>query len=651
MNQRTISNTIHKGIVFIAKAQQRNGAFLSLSSLDSTFKTDSKESRTTFFTSLILLALSEIKNEKTIKSISKKGTKFLLNQKSDTWSFNYWDRKSPQAKTDPYPDDLDDTFCALAAIHQREPNQINGKALAHIVSLLTSTEVQEGGPYNTWIVQPIPNELRDIDPAVNSNVAYFLSRLDISLPQLESYFDDTIRNKKYTSLYYISPYPILYFLSRVYKGKLAKKAIDYLLSLQNKKGFWENPQDTALAVCALIRFGYDVSKLKNAVQYLITNSSSWQAHPFYREKITKEGTTWSGSKELTAALSVEALTLYLQKIQTQRPDEANVRKNFIKNSIDESIKEDLNKLDPEFKAIVTEQLRKILASDTDEQIALLPLFFTQSIVHSKKKRITDQLLIELGKANVYGWLAYRIFDDFLDNEGNPQALSVATLCLRRLTSIYAAILSPQQYDCFRSIMDKLDTANTWEQTHLRLSIKKGTLTYSTLPTAINLERIAEKSLGHALGPITILLKLGYNKNSKEVSHLTAFFLHYIIARQLNDDAHDWLIDLEKGFLNPANINVLTHWNNEQRKKGQTIKKYTLTIADEKEKLQELFWYKTINTINAKIHRHTKEARKSLARISCIKDTRLFEALISPLEKAADKAIEESARMKEFLNTY
>src|SRR5262249_49160595 len=126
--------------------------------------------RTTFFTSNILAALA-VTHDPALFEVKQKSVGFLLNQKSPQWSFNYWDRQSPEFRELPYPDDLDDPFCALAALTATDPQLITGQALAHAVNLLTATEVKPGGPYRTWLVTAAAEAVwQDVDLAVNANV-------------------------------------------------------------------------------------------------------------------------------------------------------------------------------------------------------------------------------------------------------------------------------------------------------------------------------------------------------------------------------------------------------------------------------------------------------------------------------------------------
>jgi len=81
---------------------------------------------------------------------------------------------SKEFKSKPYPDDLDDTFCALNALYLFDRKLISGSAYAYIIQLLTKVEKNEGGPYKTWLVSKKTSGWDDVDIVVNSNIAYFL---------------------------------------------------------------------------------------------------------------------------------------------------------------------------------------------------------------------------------------------------------------------------------------------------------------------------------------------------------------------------------------------------------------------------------------------------------------------------------------------
>ena len=64
---------------------------------------------------------------------------------------------------------------------------------AKVTEILLSTETTVGGPYRTWLVPPDSEPVwLDVDIAVNSNVAYFLTLLAVTLPKLSRFIDDAI---------------------------------------------------------------------------------------------------------------------------------------------------------------------------------------------------------------------------------------------------------------------------------------------------------------------------------------------------------------------------------------------------------------------------------------------------------------------------
>jgi hypothetical protein len=281
-----------------------------------------------------------------------------------------------------------------------------------------------------------------------------------------------------------------------------------------------------------------------------------------------------------------------------------------------------------------------------EQIFLLPYHFATSLHERYAKKISGTVQIELGAATVFGWIAYTIFDNTLDNEGNPEHISVATLCLREVVDIYGRTMPPSGRALFTAIMDGIDRANAWE----RRNCFRPVVDLRTLPSYGDDSILAEKSLGHALGPIAILLQLGQNVTSTDTKALISFFKHYLIARQLNDDAHDWLADLKRGFLNSVSVEVLKRWH----KKQPTVSAISLSpdfFATEETNLQRIFWNTTIVGVLKKIDKHCTQARRDLAKIHSLRTTDYFTNIIASLEHASATAKREREMTLEFLKTY
>ncbi|MBU1046588.1 terpene cyclase/mutase family protein [Patescibacteria group bacterium] len=635
-----------KSLKFIKETQKKNGEFLSLSSPSIKKFNCNKIYNSTFPTSLIILCLNDL-NTPISKIIIFKGTKFLLTQKSDFWSFNYWTRNSKESKQYPYPDDLDDTFCSLSALFLNRPEIFKGEILAKIVNLLTFTEEKTGGPYRTWLVpSDTPEKIwLDVDLAVNSNIAYFLSLQDISLPKLDRFINRKIEKKEYITPYYPTPYTSIYFLSRFYKGRRTKEIKEYLLKQKNKDGNWGNPLNTALAISALLNLGESPKKISKAIDYLCKNNlnGQWKACAFCIDPSINKKTYYAGSPALTTAFCLEAINKYQKSIKkSKNPNQkkfgtggaklSKIEKEIYNKVIKKTIKI-FSSLDEDLKKQASQTLKQTLKTKNSLEIILLPHLFNQSLGDSIPM---SENLIDLGVANLLGWIAYTIYDDFLDEEGDPKKLSLANVCLRELTLIFRNILPYETgfFDFSKTILNRIDSANTWETTHCRgIDLKQ-------IPNYENYQRLADRSLGHALGPIAILFSLGYKKDSLEIKNTIKFFENYIIAKQINDDAHDWEDDLKKEHISSACALVLKEWSKKNNKNPN--------LEEDLDKLRSIFWYKIINKSCKDVLKHSQIAMESIKKVKIINNFKMFENILAKQEKSAQDALKEQKETLQFI---
>lgn len=639
-----ISDAISCGSFYLQQEQRRDGSFFSYSSPAKSDFSSAIPFHSVFSNALILSCLSSFPDSSFTQNTKKLLADFLLSEKSDYWTWNYWSRKSKEFKKLPYPDDLDDTFCALSALHNYNKKLIPGDALAYAVHALTSCEVQEGGPYRTWLVPPSAEKVwRDVDIVVNSNIAYFLALQEITLPGVTKLLEDAIENKVFTSPYYPTIYPFIYFLSRFYKGDYTKKLQKFLLVQRHKDGSWGNTLDTSLATIALLNFGTRPHILKKSISSILSHQhldGSWKPAVFYTGVNPDRGKIfYAGSCALTTAFCLQALSMYhhLFSKPTEQSENAYmaVEKNYT------SIEKEVLRYPPEISTQGVQILQKIQEIEKYTPIALLPYIFTQSL----KQPVDKKLLQQTSVATIYGWMAYTIYDDFLDQEGDPKKLSIANLCLRKLVHIYEHILPEESkfVSFFHTIMNNLDSANTWEVTGCRFSIsKKINLDEIALPDFGNYQILADKSFGHALGPLAILFSFGLKESSQEIQNVEKFFMHFLTAKQLNDDAHDVFKDLEKGHITAVGTILLKDY--------QKVYK-TPHVSLKAGRLKKVFWEETINKVCEDIIVHCRQGKDCLTDISVMQDTSIFLSMINKLQSAAEKAIEERNSTQAFLKAY
>lgn len=650
MNLKEIENAISSGINYLGRKQKQDGSFSNRVSTSKNFSTY-EENQSAFPTSLILSSLNSLADTEETGKIKSRASEFILSQRSDFWSWNYWKRNSAESMKSPYPEDLDDTCCAVAALTAYDPSLVSAGAIAKVINLLTYSESKEGGPYFTWITPPEADKgWKDTDLAVNNNIAHFLSLQGVALPSIVSLTENAIVSEKYDSPYYYSEYSSIYFISRWYKGKKRSKVISYLIRKKLKDDSWGSPLETALAVNALINLGYQKEKLENSIGYILHSKKSdgWKEQPFVIEFIKKKQKHYAGSPELTTAFCLEALGKFSnvsEEIKSKRKPEDSRQKKIRKRIIEMSDKR-FSGFDSEIRERFSDIRKRILKGDKVNQVMLLPYYFQKSL----GQKTNENIAAELGIASLYGWMAYTIYDDFLDGEGNPKLLSLANICLRELTSIYSLNFASDEkfLNFFRNIMDRIDSANSWEASNCRVQIADSILTIPRkLPEYRNMERLADRSIGHALGAAAILYLQTGEAESADMKNLMSFFENYIIARQLNDDAHDWEGDLKRGQLSPAVVSVLKRYLKSNASKGSM----ELDLKKQIQQLQKIFWYDAIHEICDKAILHIKKAEADLKNIKAVKDRTVFEGMLKTVEKSAKEAIAEQKETLEFLGEY
>lgn len=655
---KQLNDVINSGVDFLARQQAADGSFPSLTSADPINFIGAYRCHTVFSTSLILQALLSLGSGNGLPEVISKAGGFLQSEKSDNWTFNYWSRRSPDYLAMPYPEDLDDTACSLAALYLYDKNLIDGEVLGRFVAILTALEEAPGGPYRTWLVTKEAEKVwRHVDLAVNANIGYLLSLVEADLPTLNAYIDKAIAMKDFSSPYYSSIYPVIYFISRYHQGEGRERLRAFLLEQRDHAGRWGNLLDTALAVSALFNLGAGLPEAQRGCEYILEQSreQNWQPQPFYvGVKRDQDGSFhagpekfYAGSQALTAVLCLEAMGKYRKEITGQRIEtresKEGARAERIKSRVIEAAQNYAESLPVELRFCFKMQFETTLQSDRNSEILLLPYFFASSLEY-KDVVIPDELLINLGTVNLLGWMAYTIYDDFLDEEGKPGLLPLANVLLMELNALLGRI-NPAKVGFFNRLMLGLEEANIWEINHCRVKFEKFTEP-GVLPEYGDHAKLAEKSLGHILGPLAILFYLGFDEYSAEVENTISYFKYYLIARQMNDDAHDWEQDLKKGHLNSSGSEVVRQWLaiRPETAEDQSLEQI---LPD----LQKIFWYETVVEVSNGIVRRTEMAAGLLAQSKVIRHPEQLRKIISSPAASAKEALREREQVLKFLKVY
>lgn len=573
-----------------------------------------------FATSLIVSCLAEVApSSPDIDTL----VTYILSKKHDDWSWRY----GPQ-----YPKDLDDTFCALIALHKSNHLPQTGTTIASVIKHLLKTEVSPGGPYKTWIVdQPFKTNNQtlwnDIDTGVNANVAYFLALQNIHLPRLAHHIDTACQTMTFSSLYYDSLFPLIYFISR-FMGARKDTSSEHVLSIKkllaerilqeiHPDGGFGNPLYTALSISSLVRLGYRTHVPLSSRYFLEHTKDShgmWPAHPLYKEKISKDKTLYFESSAVTTAFVLEALSLFTEVT----PIDTNMEHENIYKNIELRFTTLFSTTYSEFNTQAKNALNTIKKKHLEHFITLLPFSWSESLQSIDQDTYTELMSREtpvtLGLANLLGWIGYTLQDTIIDEHAGTDLLPFSNVCIRHAYIIFKKeALTEAMSTYIDTVFIHMDSANQNELQNI-----------CTNATS------ADKSFGHALGPLILLSRLGFGPDSPEFMYLETFFREYIIARQMLDDAHDIQEDTVRGKTNSI---------------------HTLFPDISPEVLDRDLWTMYIEEICSHIDNHLQKASQAHNSLHHVLKPSFGETLLRPLIQSKEKALIEKRIALEFLKEY
>lgn len=620
----TISTRIEQCLESISNLQLESGCFESIQFPDSTV------TLTTYYTSAILQCLASLPNYPLKKNIIEKGLLFLLENKSASFTWNYLARNTAS----PYPDDLDDTFLALLALHIHNPQLVSESVLVENTNTLIACETNPGGPYFTWIV---PNEMRpywnNIDMVTNSTIFYYLKKRCIHLHDLEDFFEQRINEKDFHSEFYDSPLVVIYFLARHYDGIYRDDLIQHILSTEIK-----SPLHTAIALSSLIRLGYPNKSLEPFVQKLVNvNLGTVTAERFFIELKKNNIVHHSGSLAFTYAAILEALCLFHNR-ETLYTHTKN-HKKVLADVLHRSEKQLMNT--PELGQELHRVLTEFSTPKKFEELLLLPYLFLINCYQQKVSSITQEIIMNLCTGNTLGAIGYTIQDNIFDHDEDGQRLPLASSCILHAQRIFCHEL-PLGAPCLQ-ILRLLHTMNEALAYENRLVIPMNQmLNLDSFPKRASFEYLGEKSLGYAIGPMITCMLCNH---PQDISRVQNFFRAYLIVKQLNDDLHDWYSDLLAGKLNPVSISVINDY-----KKIHPLGK-TIDLVADKTELHEIFWSTTLSNLALIFQHFAKKSRATLEQIEILERKDYFMEMINTQKHAFEKGITERDHVEKFLNAY
>lgn len=371
----------------------------------------------------------------------------------------------------------------------------------------------------------------------------------------------------------------------------------------------------------------------------------------YIENACRQGVTTSRvvDSDMLAKLKAQYVrTLSPQKntVASKNTDTLSADEAHMMTCIRKEAKERLRHVSDNLANNAMEVMERTIAGNPDKQMSLMAYYMREAL-GEKGKKFTDEYIAALGLANVFFWTAFIVYDDFWDEDeaAEPRLLPTANFFARHYTDYFSTVL-PQGSGfraLFHEIMDKLDAANTWEMHECRMRIE-GNLCHipETLPAYDDFSIKFYPAAGHVLGPVALLVELGYDPESDEVKNLINYFKHYLIAMQLNDDAHDWREDLLRGHISTAVYFLLRRWQERHPEKQY------LHLKDDMPELEQFFWFDVLTPLSETVLERAEKARVALGSLTCTQNPAPLEQFIIKNERVAREALDEQKRSTSFL---
>ncbi len=299
--KKELSHSISNAVDFLYESQLKYGEF-------ETYACRRKDmiechfDSSPFVTTFVLYSTRNIPTNK-VTIMREKAVNFLLSEQESGGVWRFITSRSPRNITP----DLDDISTVSYALKS------NGVSFENNIELIKNNKDSKGR-FFTWLNKKPRNN--NVDCVVNANVLLYLGD---SYPKVCDYLNSAIKKRKNCSAFYPDKLTFYYMVSRAAANNVTclnrnkEVIINRILSRRNKNGSFGNSLQTALAVNTLINYGYQGEEISDAIGHLITNQNVNGSWP--RETFFLGARSYYGSKELTTALCVEALTKYKIRIQ------------------------------------------------------------------------------------------------------------------------------------------------------------------------------------------------------------------------------------------------------------------------------------------------------------------------------------------------
>ncbi|MFH1246323.1 MAG: hypothetical protein V1489_00920, partial [Candidatus Liptonbacteria bacterium] len=294
------------------------------------------------------------------------------------------------------------------------------------------------------------------------------------------------------------------------------------------------------------------------------------------------------------------------------------------------------------RGVRNELKRTLLGTYSEKElmdIALLPyraMLGCHNAVFSKDSR---RSAVSLGVAGLYGWVGHGILDHISDRDTDASKLPHGLWFANEAHYTYnECATGTGMKKIINDLYRRMDRACVWERANCIAGNVKNEFKKPLVPPYADFMVIGERSIGHAIGVI-MAIDAVTDVSAGQIEILINYFLYYLTARQMNDDAHDWIYDYEKGRINSACSLLIKICQQKSRN------------VPDMEELKRLFWGKGITKIVEEIEKNIKRAERCAKELSCIMDVEFFENILRPIRGSAQKACLEQSKISQFIGAF
>jgi hypothetical protein len=135
---------------------------------------------------------------------------------------------------------------------------------------------------------------------------------------------------------------------------------------------------------------------------------------------------------------------------------------------------------------------------------------------------------------------------------------------------------------------------------------------------------------------------GINPGDQSAVYITQALRHYLAARQLNDDLHDWEKDLKAG-LNTCVVTTLI--------KALALPEGEYKLAELAPKMQHHFWNFVVIDMCQTISKHTSRARADCQASRLLLPDNIITHLLDKIDQSVTQTLDEHAKAGQFLEAY